>query len=212
MDIRFFSGPEAFSDISNFHRQPGSPWRTSANTSNNTCHISIIFRHALPRLSCAPARAVIIIPAACTLLARYYGVILYSKIKAASFRVRARDYDSCNKPISIGRHNSRALPENFNAICTEKRRPPLLHPLLFIHVRERTVRRICKRSRKKWSLHPILPVSLAYSPSCLPTWSSGVLGLGGDRPRARSLETIESLLIYHPVRMQRIPREINYCR
>lgn len=137
MDIRFFSGPEAFSDISDFHRQPGSPWRTSANTSNNTCHISIIFRHALPRLSCALARAVIIIPAACTLLARYYGVILYSKIKATSFRVRARDYDSCNKPISIGRHNSRALPENFNAICTEKRRPPLLHPPLFIHVRER---------------------------------------------------------------------------
>lgn len=66
-----------------------------------------------------------------------------------------------------------------------------------------TVRRICKRSRKKWSLHPIRPVSLAYSPSCLSTWSSGVLGLGGDRPRARSLETIESLLIYHPVRMQR---------
>lgn len=36
------------------------------------------------------------------------------------------------------------------------------------------------------------------------------LGLG--HPRTRSLETIEPLLIYHPVRMQRIPREINYCR
>ena len=32
----------------------------------------------------------------------YYGVILYLKIKAASFCVRARDYDFCNKPISIG--------------------------------------------------------------------------------------------------------------
>jgi len=55
---------------------------------------------------------------------------------------------------------------------------------------------------------------LACLPACLSASGFSELGgggSGGDYLRVRSLETIEPPLIYHPVRMQRIPREINYC-
>jgi len=108
--------------------------RTSVNTSNNTCHISIIFPRALPRLSCALARAVIIIPTA-RHAGRYYGVILYFKItKAASFRVRARDYDSCNKPISID--TMAALRRRISTLYTEKRLSPLPSPSTLLSASE----------------------------------------------------------------------------
>lgn len=102
--------------------------------------------------------------------ARYYGVILYLKIKATSFRVRAQDYDSRNKPISIGRHNGRASPENFNVTLYTKKKgapaPSFSRPSFYPRPRaSKTVRRICERSREETIIAPGIP---ARSPACLP--------------------------------------------
>lgn len=163
---------------------------------------------------------------------RYYGVILYSKIKAApaSFRVR-RDYDSCNKPISIGRHNGRArcFAGDFTLRAIYgKRRPsltlslsPSFFPFLppFLHRSPCPFPRFYPRGEREQNRSANLQTEqeemiIAPDPPCIPDClPSRILGLdGGGHPRARSPETIEPLLIYHPVRMQRIPREINYCR
>lgn len=107
---------------------------------NNTHRISIIFP---PAHYCSfRARLVIIIPAGCSISrARYYGVILYSENKSRVFSRARRDYDSCNKPISIGRHTMAAPRRRIATLyIREKERgalPRFLPLFFFISIRTR---------------------------------------------------------------------------
>lgn len=119
-------------------------WQMSVNTSNNTHHISIIFPRALPRAFVrACSRAVIIIPAACSIGRAILRCYFIFENKSRVFSRARRDYDSCNKPISIGRHTMAApLAEELQryAIYAKgKSRLSLSHflPFFFIPTRMR---------------------------------------------------------------------------